>query len=571
MVGTVLRGIAASPGVVIGRAVVLRPPIQTKARSASEAGEPAVGKWLAARSKVKGSLEQLIQATRRNGATQEQALLEAQQMMVMDPDLEASVRELILGGASAEQATSEAIERYAATMEAIPDEYLRQRAEDVREMGQALLRVLSGRDPFPFASLSPGSVLCAEELGAASLLMVNRDALAGLALGSGGPTSHIAILARSWGVPAVLGVARLLDQVSDGDHIALDGGRGELWVTPTGAELTRLEIAAKEFAANRAGLAQLKDRPAVTRDGVRIELLANIGRPQDVASALEAGAEGVGLFRTEFLITGRQALPTEKEQREAYREVLESMRGRTVIVRTFDIGGDKPVPALDLKPESNPFLGYRGIRIALDRPELLATQFRALLTAAGGGQLKVMLPMVTRLEEVRRAREILNKVSADLGLGTDKTIPLGVMVETPAGALLAPRLAREVQFFSIGTNDLIQYTMAADRTNDHVASLYQPFHPAVLRLIGLVAKAAADAGISCGICGEMAGDPNATALLIGLGIKELSMSPGSIPAVKSTILRIQSADAEHLAGEALEKATARDVEVSVDEFLRQAT
>lgn len=568
MVGTVLRGIAASPGVVVGSAVVLRPPTRPQPTAESESRELAIERWLDAREKVKASLERLIEATRQNGATQEQALLEAQQMMVMDPDLEASVREKVLGGASAEHATSEAIESYAATMANIADEYLRQRADDVREMGQALLRVLGGQNPFPIASLAPGSVLCAAELGAASLLMVNRSALAGIALGSGGPTSHVAILARSWGIPAILGIPTLVDAVSDADQVALDGGRGELWVRPDRVELVRLESAARQFAADKAGLAGLKDRPAVTPDGIRIELLANIGRPQDVAGALQAGAEGVGLFRTEFLITGRQALPTEQEQRKEYREVLESMQGRPVIVRTFDIGGDKPVPSLDLEPESNPFLGYRGIRIGLDRPDLLATQFRALLAASSGHQLKVMLPMVATIEEVRKAREILNQVAA--ALGHDMRISLGVMVETPAAALLAPRLAREVQFFSIGTNDLIQYTMAADRTNDRVASLYQPFHPAVLRLIGGVASAAAEAGIPCGICGEMAGDPHTTALLIGLGIRELSMSAGSIPAVKRQVLGTNHSAALTLAREALDMPTARDVEELVDRFVAES-
>ncbi len=568
MVGTVLRGTAASPGIVIGSAVVLRAPRRSRPRAGSESGELAIQRWLDARNEVKTSLDMSIKTAGQKGATQEQALLEAQQMMVVDPDLEASVRAKILGGASAEHASSDAVESYAAAMAGIEDEYLRQRADDVREMGQALLRVLSGHDPFPIASLRPGSVLCAAELGAASLLMVDRSALAGIALGAGGPTSHVAILARSWGVPAILGIPALVDAVSDGDQVALDGGRGELWVRPERAELTRLEISARQFAADKAGLARLQDRPAVTPDGVRIELLANIGRPQDVAAALQAGAEGVGLFRTEFLITGRQALPTEQEQRAEYRDVLDSMQGRPVTVRTFDIGGDKPFPALDLEPESNPFLGYRGIRIGLDRPDLLATQFRALLAASAGRQLKVMLPMIATIEEVRKAREILNQAAA--AIGHDTRLPLGVMVETPAAALLAPRLAREVQFFSIGTNDLIQYTMAADRSNDRVASLYQPFHPSVLRLICEVASAAAEAGIPCGICGEMAGDPRATALLIGLGIRELSMSAGSIPAVKRQVLRTNHSGASRLAREALDMTTARDVEELVDRFMAES-
>ncbi|TAN31766.1 phosphoenolpyruvate--protein phosphotransferase [bacterium] len=566
-VSTKLRGIAASPGVVIGRAVVIGAS-SLRAGSHAESGKAAIERWSSAREEVKASLEQLVRAAERNSLVQEQALLEAQQMMVMDPGLEESVRAMVLGGTSAERATHDAIERYAVAMDRFEDAYLRQRSSDVREIGQALLRVLAGQSPFPIANLAPGSVLCAAELGAASLLMLDRAALAGIALGSGGPTSHVAILARSWGVPAVLGITGLLDTVSEGDLLALDGGRGELWVQPSADEQARLEANAQKYSRDKAELTALRDRQAVTVDGVRVELLANIGGPQDVVAALEAGAEGVGLFRTEFLVTGRRAVPSEREQREIYGQVLEGMEGRPVTVRTFDIGGDKQVPALDLKPELNPFLGYRGIRMGLDRPELLATQLRALLTAAAGGpQLKVMLPMISTLDEVRQARAILDRARSELGPGSGDGVLLGVMIEIPAAALLASQLAREVQFFSIGTNDLIQYTMAADRTNDRVARLYQPFHPAVLRLIGQVAAAATGAGIPCGVCGEMAGDPRATALLLGLGIRELSMSPGSIAAVKRQVLRIQLADAQRLAQDALEKATTREVEGLVDAFL----
>ena len=567
MEDVVLRGIAASPGLVIGRVVVIGSPfLQVPSRSDSD--DSNIDRWLAARKQVSEELARMAQDGGRDSSSQETALLEAHGMMVMDPGLEESVRKMVADGSSAEGATHDAIEGYAVSMDGLEDEYLRQRSSDVREMGTALLRVLAGQTPFPMANLVSGSVLCAAELGAASLLMLNRTALGGIALETGGPTSHVAILARSWGIPAVLGLAGLLSAVSEGDLVALDGGRGELWVNPAGNERKRLESDAKSYAREKRALAALRDRQALTIDGLDIELLANIAGPQDLEPAVDAGADGVGLFRTEFLVTGRRSLPSEQEQRDSYRQVLEGMKGRPVTVRTFDIGGDKPVPALDLEPEANPFLGYRGIRIGLDRPEILATQFRALIAAAADGlPLRIMVPMVSTMEEVRQAREILVQARSTVGPGSGDRISFGVMVETPAAALLARHIAREVDFFSIGTNDLVQYTMAADRTNDRVAQLYQPFHPAVLQLIGSVSDAATGAGISCGICGEMAGDPRATALLLGLGIRELSMSPGSIPAVKRQIMRTSLALAQQLAHQALEKATASEVNGLVDRFL----
>ncbi|MCL6522431.1 MAG: phosphoenolpyruvate--protein phosphotransferase [Firmicutes bacterium] len=587
MAGRRLRGVAGSPGVALGPAFVFAPAARAeRPATASASPEAERARWREARARLEAAYDALLEragGAEKAGETAEEglAILEAQRMMAADPGLEAAVEEALAAGRPAEAAVREAVDRYAALFAGLEDAYLRQRAEDVREIGEALLRALAGEEPIPLAELPPGSILCAAELGAGALAALDRQALAGLALGSGGPTSHVAILARSMGVPAVLGLGDFLGELRPGQRLAVDGGSGELWIEPEGETLARLEAAARRERAEREALAALAGEPAVTPDGLSVELAANIGGPGDVGPALEAGAEGVGLFRTEFLVTGRETLPGEEEQAEVYRRVLEAMSGRPVIFRTFDVGGDKPLPALALAPEANPFLGYRAIRIGLEHAELLRTQLRAILRAAAavapeaGGEAespaRVMLPMVATLEEVRRARHLFEEVRRELTeegrLPAGLRVPLGIMVEVPSAALIARQLAREVDFFSIGSNDLVQYTLAADRTNERVAGLYQPLHPAVLRLIGLCGEAAAEAGILCGLCGEMGGDPRATALLVGLGVRELSMAPASLARVKREVRRTPLAEARRLAAQALECATQAEVEELVERFL----
>jgi phosphotransferase system enzyme I (PtsI) len=395
--------------------------------------------------------------------------------------------------------------------------------------------------------------------------MLDRERLAGLALGSGGPTSHIAILSRTLGVPAVLGLGAFIESVANGAHVGVDGNRGEVYIDPDQTQLEFLSRAVQGYTEERHEIAALRSEPATTPDGFHLEHFANIGSPADVEPALAAGAEGVGLFRTEFLVTGRATLPSEDEQHDIYRKVLDAMGKRTVIFRTFDIGGDKPVPALGLPSEANPFLGYRALRIGLDRTELLTTQMRAILRAAGGTDdhdVWIMLPMVATVDEVRQARALYEQARR----GLDARARLGVMIEIPAAALNAAALAREVDFFSIGTNDLVQFTLAVDRLDERLASLYQPFHPAVLKLIKMTAEAANTAGKPCGVCGEMGGDPEATALLLGLGVTELSMSAGSLGYVKREVRRSPLADARRLAETALVCATAEEVRAAVNGF-----
>jgi phosphoenolpyruvate-protein phosphotransferase (PTS system enzyme I) len=554
-------GLAASPGVAIGPAFVLRGTDRVEVEAAVGSPEDELARWRAARERVRATLTALAEQARTRVGPSEATIFEAQAEMAADPELESAVSTAITSGRSAAQATEEACKTFEAQLAALEDVYLRQRADDVREIERGIMRALAGREPFELTQPPRGAILCADELPAGVLVRIDRSALGGLALGTGGVTSHIAILARTLGVPAVVGLGVFLDQVGDADLVAIDGNTGQLYVNPSGAELDALRRSVQQFATERQELAAVAAEPAVTPDGVALELWANLGGLDDVAPALAAGASGVGLLRTEFLIADREALPSEDEQYATYRQIVEAMGGRPVIIRTFDIGGDKPVPALHLPPETNPFLGYRAIRIGLDHPDLLSTQMRAIVHAAEGGYpVRIMLPMVATVEEVRRARDVLN------GLLQDDPVPMGIMVEIPSAALNASAFAGEVDFFSIGSNDLTQYTLAADRTDERLSALYQPLHPAVLRLIQMTASAAKGANIACGVCGEMGGDPRATAVLMGLGVTELSMSAGSLGYVKREVRRTPSGAARRLAAEVLRVSTTQEVLECIETF-----
>jgi len=385
----------------------------------------------------------------------------------------------------------------------------------------------------------------------------------------GGPASHMAILARALHLPAVVGARGVLGAVREGDMIAVDGAGGEVIVRPDAAAIAAWRARMTRSHGLRARLSEMRGLPAVTQDGFRVELAANIGGPGEVDAALEAGAEAIGVFRTEYLYVNRAELPSEQEQYEAYREVLARMAPRRVIIRTMDLGGDKPAAGWDVAPEANPALGLRGIRFALAREALFRTQLGALVRASTAGNLAVMLPMISSLEELRRARALLEDVREQIGVLT--RFSFGVMVETPAAALLAPELAREADFLSVGTNDLTQYVLAADRTNPALAEFYDPLHPAVLRLLGMVSEAARQGGKWAGVCGEMGGDPLAAPLLIGLGMAELSMVPAAIAAVKHVIRAIRKSEAEALAREALGLAGAREVRELLTGFARERT
>ncbi len=578
MTPAIVKGIPASPGTALGPIYLVRPtaaddrPTTAGTTTAGAPGAPgtpgapdAEGALARLHEAVAAGKTQLQKLAEAAGMEEAAGILEAQAVMLEDPELlgavERAVRER---GLALERAVAETSEDFARQLEALDDPYIRQRAADIRDIAQRLLRNLSGVGEKTIVLDRP-SVVLAEDLTPSETAGLPAGLVLGFAIEKGSETSHTAILAKARGVPAVVGATGLLAAVAaagPGRNAAVDGSSGVVEIDP-GAEASRRYAArARETEEETARLRRAAQAPAVTRDGVRVEVGANIGSPADVAAALESGAEGVGLFRTEFLFMETGRPPDEERQVAAYSEVLAAMGGRPVIIRTLDVGGDKDISYLGLEREANPFLGLRGLRLCLARPELFKTQLRAIYRAGVKGKARVMFPMVSTVEEVREAKALAAEAVSELereGLEHDAGIPLGVMIETPSAALEARELACEVAFFSVGTNDLTQYTLAVDRTNAAVAHLADPFEPAVLRLVAQVARAAAEAGIRAGMCGELAGDPLATALLVGLGLVELSAAAPRIPRVKENVRLVNLDRAREVAAQALELPSAAEV------------
>jgi phosphoenolpyruvate-protein phosphotransferase len=533
-----LQGIGAAPSLALGQAVVWQN------RDPSPGTHPAAGagveraRLAAAIQASYEQLESLATSVAAAAGDKQAQILRVQQRMLEDPMLMDAVGNAIeREGVSAEHAVASATSDLAAQFRGLADSYLRERAADVEDLGRRLLDNLTGAPRRPASGIVVARNLAPSDVG----LLAQHKAL-GLVTEEGGPAGHMAILARELGLAAVVGAMGAVSRICAGDLLAVDGVLGEVIINPDKATLAAFDRRLKEQHARQAQWGERKHLPAVTRDGFRVQVAANIGAPNEVERALDAGADGIGLFRTEYLFMGRAEPPSEDEQYEAYRNVLARMAPRRVMVRTADIGSDKPAAGWELPAEPNPALGMRGIRLALARPELFRCQLRALVRAAGAGNLGLMLPMVSSVSEVRQARALLDVIQGELGIALP--ISLGVMVETPAAALLAAELAVETDFLSIGTNDLTQYVLAVDRLNPAVAAMYQPLHPAVLRMMRTACDAALRAGRRVGVCGEMAADPQAAPLLIAMGVSELSMAPTAIPAVKDAVRRIYRNEAE---------------------------
>jgi phosphotransferase system enzyme I (PtsI) len=505
--------------------------------------------------------------------TDEAAIFHAHMMILEDPDLTEGVQSKILfDGLNAEAALTEVSEEYCRMLEEIDDEYIRARVLDIRDVRTSLLRTLLGIEDHAAEGLTQPSVIVSRDLTPSDCLSIDKRLILGFCTIAGGTTSHTAILARSLDIPAIVGAPEAVLSLEDGESVILDGYTGDLLIQPDEATLeeyqrlrsARLKIL--EQALSESGL------PAVTEDGHRVEVFANVGSDSgdELVTAVQNGAEGVGLLRTEFIYLDCTSMPSEELQFEKYKAVVEAFGNRPVILRTLDIGGDKQLPYLELPYELNPFLGVRGLRLCLRNLPLFKTQLRAALRAAAFGHLQLMFPMVTKASEIHAARKVIDECRAELsaeGKSVPEKIDIGIMIEIPAAAIMADHLAREVDFFSIGTNDLSQYTLAVDRTNTNLADLANAYDPAVLTLISMVVNAAHKYGKSAGICGELAGDPLAIPILVGLGLDELSMNPPAVPTAKQIIRRLNFDDARQLAQEVLKMETPANVRRLVGERL----
>ncbi|GAB0244425.1 phosphoenolpyruvate--protein phosphotransferase [Staphylococcus pseudintermedius] len=559
----IIKGIAASDGVAIAKAYLLVEPDLSFSNEKTDQPEAEVQKFNEALNNSKIELTKIRNHAEEQLGADKAAIFDAHLLVLDDPELIQPIEEKIKNeSASAPQALTEVTQNFITIFESMDNEYMKERAADIRDVAKRVLAHILGVE-LPNPSIIDESVIIvAHDLTPSDTAQLNKQYVQGFVTNIGGRTSHSAIMSRSLEIPAVVGTKSISESVQQGDMVIVDGLTGDVIVNPSDDEIKAYQHKRESFFADREALKQLRDEPSKTLDGHEVELAANIGTPNDLEGVHNNGAEGIGLYRTEFLYMGRDNMPTEDEQFEAYKKVLESMEGKHVVVRTLDIGGDKELPYLNLPEEMNPFLGYRAIRLCLDQPEIFRPQLRALLRASAYGKLNIMFPMVATIQEFRDAKALLLEEKENLkqeGVEVSDDIELGIMVEIPATAALADVFAKEVDFFSIGTNDLIQYTMAADRMSERVSYLYQPYNPSILRLIKQVIDASHQEGKWTGMCGEMAGDETAIPLLIGLGLDEFSMSATSILKARRQIKDLSRTEMVQLADRALNCATVDEV------------
>lgn len=569
---TRLTGIAASDGIAIAKAYRFVQPDLTFAKTTVHDIEAEQKRLAAALAKAEQELIVIGQQTLEKFSAEEAAIFEAHLLVVHDPELIGPINQKIADEAvNAEYALHEVTSMFVALFEGMDDEYMSARASDIKDVTNRILAHLLGvHIPNP-SNINEQVIIVANDLTPSETAQLDRNYVLGFITDIGGRTSHSAIMARSLEIPAVVGAGVATTTIQDGDTIIVDGLTGQVLVNPSADVIADYQEKAQKYRVQQAEWSTLVNEHTVSKDGVHVELAANIGSPNDLDGVLRHGAEGIGLYRTEFLYMGRENLPSEEEQFTAYKTVLEGMKGKPVVIRTLDIGGDKHLPYLPLQEEMNPFLGHRAIRLCLDQQELFRTQLRALLRASVYGNLKIMFPMIATIQEFRAAKAILLEEKEKLiagGIAVGSSIEVGMMVEIPSTAVMADIFAKEVDFFSIGTNDLIQYTMAADRMNEKVSYLYQPYNPAILRLIQMVIKAAHQEQKWVGMCGEMAGDEHAVPLLLGLGLDEFSMSATSILKTRALLKQLSVPEMQTLATEALQLATAEEVLEKVKQALK---
>ncbi len=567
-----ISGILASPGVAFAKALVLKEQeiVINQAPISSSQVDNEIARFYEARTKSAQQLEAIKVMAGKTFGEEKEAIFEGHIMLLEDEELEQDILGLIRDeNFSAERAIHHAIEQYASMMAELDDPYLRERATDFRDIGSRLVKNVLGLEIINLSTIDEEVILVANDLTPSETAQINLNFVRGFVTDIGGRTSHTSIMARSLELPAIVGTNVITKEVQSGDFLILDAIHNEVHINPSDEVVAKTKAAQAKFVAEKAELAKLRELPATTTDGHQVEVCSNIGTIKDMDGAHRNGAEGVGLYRTEFLFMDRDSLPTEEEQFQAYKEVAMSMPDKPIIVRTMDIGGDKELPYMKFPKEMNPFLGWRAVRIFFDRKDIMHTQLRAILRASKFGKLRIMFPMIISVEEFRSLKIELAKLKDELraeGHAFDEDIEVGIMIETPAAAVMARHLAKDADFFSIGTNDLTQYTLAVDRGNEMISRLYNPLSPAVLNLIKQVIDASHAEGKWTGMCGELAGDERATVLLLGMGLDEFSMSAISIPRVKQLVRNVSYDEAKSLADRALASATAAEVEAIVDEY-----
>ena len=567
-----IYGVGAAEGIGIGVAKVVREQNVEVVKKTVSDSETEVNNFMRVLDITKAETEEMSQALEKNASAKEAEILFGHIMLMSDPMLVDEIVNRIKGeSVCAEYVIEEVCNQYAAVFASMDDELMQQRATDMIDIKTRLIKKVLGIENTDLSKLPYGSILVAKDLTPSMTAGLNPDNVLGIVTQFGGKTSHSAILARALEIPAVVGLSNLPEDISDDTDILLDGESGEVIILPTDNEKSDYENKKKSYDANKEMLKKYRELPSISKDGKKVEIAGNIGSPEDAKKVIENGGEGIGLFRTEFLFMDRDCMPTEEEQFESYKEVATAMEGKPVIIRTLDIGGDKEIPYMGIVQDENPFLGYRAIRLCLDRKDdIYIPQLRALLRASAFGNIKIMLPLITSMDEIREAKALISDIKKELdekNIAYNKNIEIGIMVETAAASLLADILAKEVDFFSIGTNDLIQYTMSVDRGNVKIAGLYSPFSPAVLRSINRIITEGKKAGIMVGMCGEAAADPLLIPVLLAWGMDEFSMSASSILKSRQIISGCDSKDLKAKVDKVLEMST----ESEIKEYLKKLT
>lgn len=564
-----MKGIGTSSGIALGKVLIYEEPKITVEENKAKDIDREIARLNKAIGRAVEEIQQLYVRTLENVGEDEAEIFNAHKMMAEDPEFIEGVKSKIRDEkVTAEWAVKQVAEEYISIFENIEDEYLRERALDLKDVSQRLLRILLGIESMDLSILKEECIIVAEDLTPSDTAQMNKDMILGIVTELGGTTSHTSIIARSLEIPAIAGVEDIIGTVKNGDIIIIDGSKGTITLEPSKKDIEAYKTKKKEQEDFRFKLQEMRGKGSISKDGTKVEIAANIGNHRDLNSVIENDGEGVGLFRTEFLYMDNNRLPTEEEQFKAYRFVAEGLEGKPVIIRTLDVGGDKDIPYMNLPKEMNPFLGYRAIRLCLDRTDIFKTQLRALLRASAFGNIKIMFPMISNIEEVRLAKRQLEEAKEELtkeNIEFNPNIEVGIMVEIPAVAIHSDIFAKEVDFFSIGTNDLIQYTVAVDRGNQHISKLYNQYHPSVLKLIKMTIENGHKEGIWVGMCGEAAGDEKLIPLLLAMGLDEFSMNPSSMLKARYIIKNTSKEEIEPMLDKILSLPTAEDVERFIDE------